>query len=76
MQAAKVLRDFIYLDVDLVSSYLEQLTGGTPNSAEISRENHVGGTGGVNLSLLQLQLDGGGRKGYRENQTVTSPIAT
>jgi len=64
------LRDFIYLDVVLVSSYLEQLTGGVPYGAEISREYHGGGEAGVNMPLFQVSIEGGGSRGYRENQTI------
>jgi len=64
------LRDFIYLDVVLVSSYLEQLTGGVPYGAEISREYRGGGEAGVSMPLFQVKIEGGGSRGYRENQTI------
>lgn len=67
---SNILRDFIYLDVALVSSYLEQPTGGVPYAAEVSREYHGGGEAGLSMSLVQVKLEGGGSRGYRENQTI------
>lgn len=64
------LRDFIYLDVVLVSSYLEQLTGGVPQEARVSQEYRGGGQAGVNMPLFQLNVQGGGSWGYQENQTI------
>ncbi len=64
------LRDFIYLDVVLVSSYLEQLTGGVPQEARVSREYRGGGEAGVSMPLFQLNVQGGGKWGYQENQTI------
>lgn len=65
-----ILRDFVYLDVPLVSSYLEQLTGGMPYGAEVSREYHGGGEAGLSMPLVQVKLEGGGSRGYRENQAI------
>ncbi len=64
------LRDFIYLDLALVGSYLEQLIGGMPHGAQISHENQAGGDTGVNVSLFHLNLHAGGARSYTENQTI------
>jgi len=61
------LRDFICLDLALVSSYLEQLIGGVPQEAQVSHEQHAGGEVNV-LSLFHVNLQGG--RGYAENQTI------
>ncbi len=66
----KFLRDFIYLDIALVNSYLEQLTGGVPHAAQITREYQAGANAGVNVSLFHLNLEGGGARSYAENQTI------
>ena len=66
----EVLRDFIYLDVALVSTYLEQLTGGVPQEARVSRESRSGGEAGLNMSLFHINMQGGGSQGYQENQTI------
>jgi len=64
------LRDFIYLDVALVSSYLEQLAGGIPQEAQVSHGYTAGGDAGVSMSLFHINVQGGGSWGYRENQTI------
>lgn len=61
------LRDFICLDLALVSSYLEQLIGGVPNGAQVSQEQHSGGEVNV-ISLVHINSQGG--RGYTENQTI------
>ncbi len=66
----RYLRDFIYLDLALVGSYLEQLIGGLPYEAKISREQQAGGDAGVNVALFHVDLKGGGTRGYAENQTI------
>jgi hypothetical protein len=65
-----ILRDFIYLDVPLVSTYLEQLTGGVPQEASVSREYRGSGEAGLSMSLFHIDLQGGGSRGYQENQTI------
>lgn len=64
------LRDFIYLDLELVGSYLEQLVGGIPHEAQISREYQAGGEAGLNVSLFHVNVQGGGTRSYAENQTI------
>ena len=68
--AQNYLRDFIYLDLALVSSYLEQLVGGLPYEAEVSQEKRVGGDSGINLALFHVNLQGGGARSSTENQMI------
>lgn len=66
----KILRHFLYLNVELVGAFLEQLEGGKLQITESISESRRHIQGGVNVSLLQLGGGGESLTGYKETKTI------
>jgi len=66
----KVLRHFLYLDVELVGAFLEQLEGGKVRVTETTKESGKYVQGGLNIALMQLGGGGTGTTSYKETKTV------
>lgn len=68
--ATKALRYFLYLNVDLVGAFLEQLEGGRIQATESVTEGRQNIQGGVNIALVHLGGSGERLTGYRETKTI------
>jgi hypothetical protein len=66
----KVLRHFLYLDVELVGAFLEQLEGGKVRVTETTKESGKYVQGGLNIALMQLGGGGTGTTSHKETKTV------
>jgi len=67
---SKTLRYFLYLDVELVGAFLEQLEGGKIQTTEYSSETKQNIQGGLNIALMQLGGGGGKTTTHKETRTV------
>lgn len=66
----KVLRHFLYLDVELVGAFLEQLEGGKVRVTESTTEAKKYVQGGLNIALMQLGGGGTHSTSQRETKTI------
>lgn len=66
----KLLRHFLYLDVELVGAFLEQLEGGKVRVTETTKETEKSVQGGLNIALMQLGGGATGSTSHKETKTV------
>lgn len=70
------VRDFLYLDHDLVRSFLAQLEGGQIDEERSRETKSVRGEAGLNLSLAGVGAKaGGGGSSQRETEVVIRQVA-
>jgi hypothetical protein len=69
------LKDFIYLDIDRVKSFVAQLYEGLPETFEDISGKEKGGTGEAGVDILGLvKLGGGGSILYQKSTTETRSV--
>lgn len=64
------MRHFLYLNVELVGAFLEQLEGGKVQVTESVSESRKHLQGGINIPLLQFGARGERLTGHRETKTI------
>lgn len=69
------LKDFIYLDIDRVKSFIAQLYEGVPETFEEISGKEKGGTGEAGVDILGLiKMGGGGSILYQKSTTETRSV--